>query len=148
MVMMNFRPSSSGANGKPPKTAVPPDARPCATRFRYPSPVAPHLLPKHGRQAVLLPSSKGHLAQLSANPAMQYETICFRSRRMRPLVFHVADYGDCGTGTLCREKLGGWSPCRRSDRNTSPSTATARSPISIWPVPRGASTARSFRLPR
>ncbi|TIT54689.1 MAG: hypothetical protein E5W72_02830 [Mesorhizobium sp.] len=93
-------------------------------------------------------SSKGHLAQLSANPAMQYETICFRLRRMRPLVFHVADYGDCGTGTLCRGKLGGWSPCRRSDRNTSPSTATARSPISIWPVPRGASTARSFRLPR
>ncbi|RWI46710.1 MAG: hypothetical protein EOR26_26025 [Mesorhizobium sp.] len=48
-------------------------------------------------------SSKGHLAQLSAKPAMQYETICFRSRRMRPLVLQISDYGDCGTGRLCRE---------------------------------------------
>ncbi|TIU08995.1 MAG: hypothetical protein E5W39_03775, partial [Mesorhizobium sp.] len=38
-------------------------------------------------------SSKRHLAQHSAKPAMQYETICFRSRRMRPLVFQISDYG-------------------------------------------------------
>jgi hypothetical protein len=46
-----FRASVLGAQRKPPKTAVPPDRQPCATRFHYPSLLAPHLLPKHGRQA-------------------------------------------------------------------------------------------------
>jgi hypothetical protein len=55
VAMMNFQPSSSSAHGRPPKTAVPPDRQPCATRFHYPLPLAPHLLPKHGRQAALLP---------------------------------------------------------------------------------------------
>ncbi|TPM27866.1 hypothetical protein FJ955_18165 [Mesorhizobium sp. B2-2-2] len=53
-------------------------------------------------------SSKKYPAQLSAKAAMEYKTICFGSREMRRLVFHAANYGACGTGTLCRE-IGGWS---------------------------------------
>ena len=54
-VMVNFRPASSGANVKPSKTAVPPDARPCATRFHYRLSPAPHLMPTRNRKAVMPP---------------------------------------------------------------------------------------------
>jgi hypothetical protein len=53
--------------------------------------------------AALPPKSKIRPAQLSAKAAMEYKTICFGSHEMRRLVFPAADYGACGTGTLCRE---------------------------------------------
>src|SRR3712207_6247746 len=51
----NSRPASSGAHGKPPKAAVPPGRQPFATRFRYPSLPARHLLPRYGRALALTP---------------------------------------------------------------------------------------------
>jgi hypothetical protein len=54
------------------------------------------------------PKLEENPAQLSAKAAMEYKTICFGSHEMRRLVFYAANYGACGTGTLCQE-IGGWS---------------------------------------
>ncbi|TIO35046.1 MAG: hypothetical protein E5X89_09970 [Mesorhizobium sp.] len=60
-------------------------------------------MPKYYRQTRPAKAGGGRLAQLSAKRAAEYEMICFRSRRMRPLVLPLATYRACGTGTLCRE---------------------------------------------
>ncbi|RWC00292.1 MAG: hypothetical protein EOQ57_16950 [Mesorhizobium sp.] len=60
-------------------------------------------MPTHRGAKVLGKARDCRLAQLCAKRAMDYETICFRARRLRPLVLPVAAYGDCGTGMLCGE---------------------------------------------
>ncbi len=60
--------------------------------------VAPQLLPTLAEATRAAPNSERRLPQLSAKAAMLYKTICFRSRRMRPLFSPLAHYGDCGIG--------------------------------------------------